>query len=85
MVYHLLNFVNANSLSWRDINADMPAPQTQTDITLDIDTDRMISHVWVASPDSHACAPVTLPFTQQGRTVTVTVPSLQYWTMLVLE
>lgn len=85
LVYHLLNYKNVNSLSWRDVNADMPAPERQTDITLDIDCDRMVSKVWAATPDGHACVPRALEFTQQGRSVKVTVPSLDYWTMLVLE
>lgn len=85
LVYHLLNFTTVNNLSWRDVNADMPAPAPQSDITLDIDCDRMVSKVWVATPDAHACVPLDLDFTQQGRSVRVTVPSLEYWTMLVLE
>ncbi len=84
-VFHLLNFKNVNSLSWRDLNGDMPRPEKQTEITLDIDSDRMVSKVWAASPDADACAPRALEFTQQGRSVKVTVPSLEYWTMLVLE
>lgn len=85
MVYHLLNFTNTNSLSWRDINADRNEPDFKGDITLLIDSDRMVSRAWVASPDNNACVPVMLPFSQEGRTVKVTVPSLKYWTMLVLE
>ncbi len=85
LVYHMLNFSSVNNLGWRDINADMPAPEHLSDIKLDIDCDRMVSKAWVATPDSHACVPVELDFTQQGRSVTVTVPSLDYWTMLVLE
>ncbi|MDE6361137.1 MAG: glycoside hydrolase family 66 protein [Muribaculaceae bacterium] len=85
MVFHLLNFKSTNSLSWRDINADMPKPETQTDIVLDIDCDRMVSRIWAATPDSDACVPRPLEFTQNGRSVRVTVPSLEYWTMLVLE
>lgn len=84
-VYHLLNFRNVNSLSWRDLNADQPGPEITFDIKLNIDVDRMVSRVWVASPDSDACIPVELPFTQQGNSVTVTVPSLHYWSMLVME
>lgn len=84
-VYHLLNFRNVNSMSWRDVNGDMPKPERQTDIVLDIDTDRMVSKVWAATPDSHAGVPQPLAFTQEGRTVRVTVPSLDYWTMLVFE
>ncbi len=85
LVYHMLNFSSVNNLGWRDINADMSAPEHLSDIKLDIDCDRMVSKAWVATPDSHACVPVELDFTQQGRSVTVTVPSLDYWTMLVLE
>lgn len=84
-VYHLLNFRNVNSLSWRDINADQPEPEEVADVKLSIDVDRMVSRVWAATPDSDACVPVELPFVQQGNAVIVTVPSLHYWTMLVLE
>lgn len=85
LVYHLLNFRNVNSLSWRDLNADQPEPELVSDIRLSIDVDRMVSRVWVASPDTDACIPLELPFTQQGNAVTVTVPSLRYWSMLVFE
>lgn len=84
-VYHLLNFMNVNSLDWRDVDGYMPRPVSQSGITLDIDCDRMVSRVWAATPDSDACVPRDLEFTQQGRSVRVTVPSLEYWTMLVLE
>lgn len=85
LVYHLLNFRKVNSLSWRDLKADQPEPELTTNIKLSIDVDRMVSRVWVASPDSDACVPVELPFVQQGNAVTVTVPSLRYWSMLVFE
>lgn len=60
-------------------------PEEIADIKLSIDVDRMVSRVWAATPDSDACVPVELPFVQQGNAVTVTIPSLHYWTMLVLE
>lgn len=85
LVYHLLNFTNVNSLSWRDLNADQRAPENQSQITLTIEVDRMISDAWVASPDMDACVPQKLSFTQERGAVTVTVPSLRYWTMLVLQ
>ncbi len=72
-------------MSWRDLNADMPSPERHESITLDIDSDRMVSKVWAATPDRHAGVPLPLDFTQQGCSVKVTVPSLDYWTMLVLE
>lgn len=84
-VMHLLNFTSANSLSWRDVNADMPEPARHSDIRLDIDSDRMVSRVWVASPDNLGGVPQELEYTQQGRTVSITVPELYYWTMIVME
>lgn len=84
-VYHLLNFVNAKNLHWRDFDGDMPEPVPQSDINLTIDCDQMVSKVWMATPDSRGGTPVELQFRQQGRSLTVTVPSLTYWTMLVLE
>lgn len=85
MVYHLLNFTGTNSLSWRDVNGDMPEPTEQKEITITIDMDRPVSKAWIATPDSHACAPREVAYTQHGRNVTLTIPSLKYWTMLVLE
>ncbi|MDE7120130.1 MAG: glycoside hydrolase family 66 protein, partial [Muribaculaceae bacterium] len=84
-VYHLLNFRSADSLSWRDLQCTQPEPEQVGNLRLSIDVDRMVSRAWVASPDSNACVPVEIPFTQEGNSVVLTVPSLKYWTMLVLE
>ena len=48
-------------------------------------TNRKASRVWVASPDSHAGAVQELSFSQNGDDVTFTLPSLEYWTMAVME
>ncbi len=37
-VIHLLNFSQANSLSWRDLNGTMPEPQSVESATVEIDT-----------------------------------------------
>lgn len=84
-VVHLLNFSNTDDLSWRDLNGTRPAPQKQTNINLTFETLRQIRKVWTATPDNCGGAPLELPFTQDGNKVTITVPSLEYWTMLVFE
>lgn len=84
-VLHFLNFRNVNSLSWRDAKGDMPRPERIENVALDIDCDRMVSKVWAATPDECAGVARELEFTQQGRSLRVTLPSLEYWTMLVLE
>ncbi|MCF0197349.1 MAG: hypothetical protein HUK03_09025, partial [Bacteroidaceae bacterium] len=84
-VVHLLNFIRANSLSWRDMDGTMPAPQQVDDLTLSFQTSRDIKHVYAASPDWLGGAMQELDFTLADGTLTLTVPSLTYWTMLVLQ
>ena len=82
---HLLNFLNTNDLSWRDLEGTRPAPQKQTNVKITYTTSRHITKVWTATPDMNGGVPMELPFTQDGNNVSVTVPSLEYWTMLVFE
>lgn len=44
-----------------------------------------VKKIWVASPDNYGGAPQELKFKQQGDYVTFTIPSLKYWTMVVIE
>ena len=82
---HLLNFSNTDDLSWRDLEGTRPAPVTQTNVQITYTTSRHITNVWTATPDKNGGVPMKLPFTQDGNNVSVTVPSLEYWTMLVFE
>lgn len=82
---HLLNFLNTNDLSWRDLEGKRPAPQKQTNVQITYTTSRHITNVWTATPDMNGGVPMKLSFTQTGNDVSVTVPSLEYWTMLVFE
>lgn len=82
---HLLNFFNTDDLSWRDLEGKRPAPQKQTNVQITYTTSRHITNVWTATPDMNGGVPMKLSFTQTGNDVSVTVPSLEYWTMLVFE
>lgn len=82
---HLLNFSNTDDLSWRDLKGTRPAPVTQENVQITYTTSRHITKVWTATPDKNGGVPMELPFTQDGNNVSVTVPSLEYWTMLVFE
>ena len=84
-VVHLLNFRQANSLSWRDMDGTMLAPQEVTGLPLSLKTTSAVKRIWVASPDALAGAPIELSFAQRNGVVTFTLPSLKYWTMIVLE
>jgi len=84
-VVHLLNFLSANSLSWRDLNGTMPEPRLVTKVPLKLNVAGKVSKVWVATPDAHAGASQELAFEQKDGTITFTLPSLKYWSMIVME
>jgi len=83
-VVHLLNFSQANSLSWRDMDGTQPEPETINNLNLRMRASN-VHKVWVASPDVLAGAPQELNFKIDGNFVTFTVPTLKYWTMIVIE
>ncbi len=84
-VVSLLNFVNADSLSWRDLTGSMPEPDELTQIPLKLTVDSKVRKLWAASPDCLGGAPVELAFSQKEGVVSFVLPNLKYWTMLVFE
>lgn len=84
-VLHLLNFCRANSLSWRDKDGSMPRPVTLSDMPLTMKIDREVHHVLVASPDAIGGSMQEVPFTLQDGKLSFTLPSLLYWTMVVIK
>lgn len=83
-IISLLNFSQANSLSWRDMDGTQPEPKALSNIPLAVKT-KNVKKVWVASPDALGGVAQELPFQQQGDYITFTLPSLKYWTMVVME
>ncbi len=84
-VVHLLNFSQANSLSWRDLNGTMPEPQLVESVAVDMTTADPVERVWLASPDIDGGAVRELPFENTAIGVRITIPSIKYWDMIVLE
>ncbi len=84
-VVHLLNFDGVSTLQWRDDKRTQTAPNVRSDFEVNIQADKTVSKVWFASPDINGGASQELEFTQNGSQVTLQVPYLQYWSMLVLE
>ena len=84
-VVHLLNFMDADNLSWRDMNGTMPEPRLVEGLPLTMKATAKVNRIWVATPDALGGAVQELPFKQAGGEVTFTLPSLKYWTMIVIE
>ncbi|KAA6332453.1 Glycoside Hydrolase Family 66 [termite gut metagenome] len=84
-VIHLFNFVNAQHLQWRDLNGTQTEPRLQQNVTLQIKVTQSVKKVWAATPDKEGKMYEELAFSVDDGSVTVTVPALKYWTMLVME
>lgn len=85
IVLHLLNLLNADCTSWRDMDGTMPTPRVVKNCALSVAVPQAVKHVYVASPDYHGGALVELPFKQQDGKVSFTLPALKYWDMIVME
>jgi dextranase len=84
-VVHLLNFANATHLQWRDLNGTQAEPRLQRDISLQINMSQPVKKIWAATPDKEGKMYEELTFAQSNNLITVTIPALKYWTMLVME
>lgn len=89
-ILHLLNLLSATSEEWRDRDADMPAADVRTDVTVRYYYGSgTVGDVKVASPDSDHGAYAALSHTSgsdgSGNYIEFTVPSLEYWDMVVVE
>jgi len=84
-VVHLLNFTGASHLDWNDAQGTQAEPARLEQVALTLDVAKPIRRAWVASPDSAGGAPLSVSFVQEGERATLSVPTLKYWTMLVVE
>lgn len=84
-VIHLINFTNANAMEWRDTNGTQKEPTLAQDVEITINTDKPVSSVWFASPDIDGGVAQRLESVATAGAVRLTLPSLRYWDMIVLE
>ena len=86
-VVNLLNFSNTRDEKHtllRDVDGDMPEPSLKENIGVRV-LAQNAKRVWVATPDRNDGVPQQLSFTRDGDYVKFNVPSLKYWTMIVIE
>lgn len=85
LVIHLLNFEKATHLDWRDDSMNQAQPSVIENFDITLRTSRDIQNVWIASPDIDGGVPRKAEWKSSIISVNVKVPSLNYWTMIVLE
>lgn len=84
-VLHLINLANAANFDWRDTNGNQTVPKTYQNVNMTYAAAKPVKQVWYASPDVDGGTSKTLSFSSAGNTVSFTLPSLQYWDMVVVE
>ncbi len=89
-VVHLLNMLDATSDEWRDRDADMPAAAVRSNVVVKYYYGTgTVGDVLVASPDRAQGEYTTVSHTSGsdggGSYIQFTVPSLEYWDMIVVE
>jgi dextranase len=86
-ILHLINLTSLTTNAWADANGTYPAPAIVTNAVITYYTSQRVDRVTFVSPDYGAGRPINVPFTTTtigGRAcVTCTLPSLEYWSMLL--
>lgn len=84
-VVHLLNFKDADHLSWRDMDGTQNEPRLIKSMSVRLVTSQAVRKVWAATPDSEGSMYQELDFTTGTGFISFQLPALKYWTMIVLE
>ena len=84
-IIHLINFTNATSMEWRDTKATQAEAVKVENAEIKINVTAIPSKVWFASPDVNGGASTPIEFTTSGTQITLTLPSIKYWDMIVVE
>ncbi|MCO7125608.1 glycoside hydrolase family 66 protein [Sporolactobacillus shoreicorticis] len=84
-IIHFINFLDANSIKWRDRDGTQPTPQIRHNLDFTLDEAKPIKSVWLASPDRKQGQPIPLRFKQKSGRVHIMLPTLRYWDMLVFD
>ena len=84
-VIHLLNFDGAKHTNWVDNNADQGNPKVFENIRVQLAMPAQPTKVYVASPDHKAGLPIEPEMSYDSGILTLTIPYLHYWTMIVIE
>lgn len=84
-ILHLINFDGASTQAWVDSRGTQTAPAVKENVTLSQTVGHEPERVWMVSPDYREGILQELDFTYEDGIVTVTLPYLEYWDMIVFE
>jgi dextranase len=91
--YFLRKTTKGYSISLVNLSADQPLhwnedhvqPEVKWDFTIEIQMDEPVRNVWMVSPDFDFLTPVSLKFNHIKDFLTVEIPSLEVWDVILIE
>lgn len=82
---HLINLLSSSDTLWRDDMNIIQAPEVIEDLKLHLElSETEISGIYVASPDIQGGNTQELDYTIENNGISVSVPKLEYWTMVYI-
>ncbi|TFE31534.1 glycoside hydrolase family 66 protein [Cohnella luojiensis] len=85
LIAHFINFSEATTMQWNDTLGSQAEPKARNNVSVVIPSTQEISRAWMATPDAYGGSPIELPFESVYGGVSVSLPTLKYWSMVVLE
>ena len=84
-IIHLLSYRNAVHLDWCDTDATQGEPDLLEELSVKVPVKAAPKKIYAATPDANHGVAEELAFEYADGKVSVTIPSLKYWTMLWIE
>lgn len=84
-IVHLLSYRNAVHLDWCDTDANQGEPDLLEELSVKVPVKSEPKKIYAATPDANQGVAQELAFEYVDGKVSVTIPSLKYWTMLWIE
>ncbi len=84
-VIHLLSYRNATHLDWCDTEGNQGEPDLLENLAISFNVKAEPKAVWIATPDYQDCVAIHLDYQYENGKINCTVPSLKYWSMIVVE
>ena len=84
-IFQFINLANANTLNWNDPNDNQTTPNTLQNIPLQFTPAQHVKRIYCISPDWNNGLPVEVTYTQTGATIAFNLPTIKYWSMVVVE
>ncbi len=81
---NLVNLLGINQTEWAQPVPKPPTPLTNFQLYIS-GIQKKVARAWLASPDNEDISPQSLAFTQTEGNLTIDIPSLAYWDMVVIE